>query len=223
MMFALAPHHRSVVAAGGPIITDGLVDLWDYSEKSGGTIGGLNGNDAILQGGSNTGWRTESDPRYQDSYEFAGGGEQAITPVINTNITGQDDFSIVTWIRPLNGVIAYTGAMAVGGARPSLHLDEGSGNWGFLWTTSYPSGDALPNDVWSFLAAVRDSTVMRYYRDAVQTPSTPSLTRSFVDYAMTLGGRGHPSQTTNCRLAMSRFYERALTPAEITLMFNGQG
>ena len=231
-MFALAPHHREVAPPSG-IITDGLIDLWDYSEQSGSVIGGMNGNDAVLGNSTFNGWGTEADPRYQNYYEFNGNNEYALTPTITHG--DLPDWSLVTWVNILSAVAFYDAIIQhstnhVG--QPGLYADTGgNGEWGIYWANAFSSGLALPVGTWTFIVMTGNKTGganpgtanIDYYQNAVKTPNTNSAgTREMTDYPIRLGARS-ASQGTHCRMAMTRFYDRVITQAEIDQMYAGTG
>lgn len=150
--------------------------------------------------------------------EFGGVDDDIMSPSISHGI-GTGDFTVAMWCycRDLTG--SYEGLAALGSYAPGFYSKTADGTeWGVYWSSAMGSGNILSEDTWYHLVFMRESGTLKFFQDGAQTGTTHSVSTSIANGTFMLGWDGG-SQRLDGFVDDARFYDRALSSAEVSALY----
>ncbi|MFZ4414378.1 MAG: LamG-like jellyroll fold domain-containing protein [Bacteroidales bacterium] len=214
--------------------TNGLVSAYIFSGNANNVYG--TGTNGIV---SNATLTTDRLGNTNSAYSF-NGTNSSIDLGINTGINGiMNDFSISYWVYNTNTAIAFVLASYSnqGGSywRFNSWLNVNYVKSGFLagggagtWQADSTLSNSVPLNTWTNISIVRSGGVISTYINSMISStniiSTSSLNNPTSPYASTKIGYDFPGGNNkffNGKIDDIYFYNRALTPSEITGLYNG--
>lgn len=196
-----------------PIVTDGLVGYWNSKQ---GVVGAVWENIAPATvgtfNGTITGALVQTDGMYFD------GVDDGIQIATSLNLAATIDFTIEAWVKPHvspnseNAIVSVDGLGSMFGYSPNTYKFY-SGGWRTTSNTFSPN--TLRHVV---LRNINNSDLVEIYVDGVLAGSAITTTNSpFARANWAIGRRpGNSLYFFKGHIAVVRFYNRLLTPTEIT-------
>ena len=207
------------------IIANGLIGRWRFDENSTGIIAvdsSTQGNDGSYVGAITFSYDTPTAlTGSRHSIAFTGATTDKIDLTSIVDQTG--DYTMSTWVKPtaipytlMGDHVAssdYIRVSATNQITVRVNSSDTSLNQGHTFTT----GD------WQHIVVVRESNVVSTYRNGV--PPTTTNTAAGHHNLSRIGGYSAASNTNpvNGLLDDFRFYNRALSAAEVARIYNGDG
>ncbi len=187
-----------------------------------------NAFDASKNGYSGTVYNaTLSDDRFgspQEAYSFNGNSSYIGFPS-NPALAFTGDFTLAAWVRStrssgFQGIVSYENSGKYGyglclrtDGLPSAWIGNGS-TWEFAYGSDAIRGDGK----WHHLAAVRRSGVLHFYLDGVAQGVTTAHPVAYSGSYALIGKHVHPDQYFGGSIDDVRFYNRALSDAEVNTL-----
>ena len=206
-------------------LANGLIGHWTFdggdvrwTSETAGVAYDASGNNAI---GTFTNMERGSAPvmgKLGQAMRLDGVNEYMSIASLNHNI-GTGDFTWSAWVYSRAEVV-YGAIMSVGAFSPNMTVRVNAVNqWGAYWGGDLASGNTLSQNAWHHLVMQREGTTLRFYEDGVVTPTSHTVGTSMAnsDFKIGLSGGGHHC---NCSIDDARFYNRALSVAEVKQLYN---
>ena len=210
----------------GSIPTAGLIGYWNFDEDSGSIAHDTSGSgyNATLTGAV---WTTG---KINSGLSFNGSSNYGVTP----NIALGNKFSISTWVNPAvtsQGAYVriletqYYGGMYLGmdasGSKYKFIVNNGAGSSGSCGAAFGCAQGGTVTSGWHLLTATFDGAKATLYVDndvvATETITAPANTNYPLYIARYYGGNGY---NWNGAMDEVRLYNRALTSAEVSAIYN---
>ncbi len=205
--------------------TQPLIGSWHLDEGTGTTTADSSGNGytgTLLPNGSEPTWMGG---KFVNALLFNGSNYVSINDTANLDITG--DITIEAWIYPTT--TAYSGILA-------KRLGDGAANCNYdLYFTNtnslgYYNGTDICNSVgqvslygWSHVAVTATGGAVTFYINGAPDSSTPSGAGIANAHPLLIGFDGAYSEYFHGIIDEVRLYNRALTAAEISDLYNYYG
>ncbi len=216
----------TVSNTAGSIPTAGLIGYWNFDENSGSIAHDTSGSgyNATLTGAV---WTTG---KINSGLSFNGSTNYGVTP----NIALGNTFSISTWVSPTvtsqGGYVRiletqYYGGMYLGmdasGSKYKFIVNNGAGSSGSCGAAFGCAQGGTVTSGWHLLTATFDGATATLYVDnavvATDTFTAPANTNYPLYIARYYGGNGY---NWNGAMDEVRLYNRALTSAEVSAIYN---
>ena len=221
----------------------GLVGYWSFEDCRGATSTDMSGsgntgsltNFALSTSTSN--WVTGNAAKRGCALNFDGSNDYVALPV-NSNYGAVGDVTVSMWIKPTDYVSSNNYILDTrsnGGNSNGIAVYRNSQNVinFYIQTGTYPADPATTKSatvtmnagVWIHIVAIRSGTAYRIYANGVQSGTDSAGTGSTFSL-LDVGGRigtysnGTGAFVWNGSLDDVRIYNRALSPTEITALYN---
>lgn len=151
---------------------------------------------------------------------FDGNDDYIEMGTVNHNI-GTGDFTLSAWVYPtVLTADTWRPVIQINSWKPGMYTNlQSSNQWGMYWLGEYASGNSLSVNNWYHLVIVRQSGMIRFYQNSTQTPNTYNITTSVSNGDLEIG-RTNPTQSQGGTIDEVRIYNRALSPAEVSKLYN---
>ena len=205
----------------------GLVGYWPMDEGGGSvaTDQSGNGNNGTWNGtqAGSSGYYSGGKVGSYTGY-FNGSNDYVAT---NLTLTGQSSFSATAWVNAAAGaptqyllgqnIVSECWVLALSGGGNSVQFRTKSNS------TVVINGTALPINTWHFIAGIYDGSNMMLYVDGVLSgTSTQTGALNNNGYNIYFGARNDAQVPFNGSLDDIRIYNRALSAAEVTALYNAE-
>ena len=228
-MIFLSPHLKGPAPSG--IITDGLLHRWACDDGSGTTVADTGSGNYPGQINGPV-WDSPGASGYANCLHFNGGAHYVSTGNINAG-AGLSQFSLCMWYRHTSGGgrnLRYAFGQDGSGSNTgdaSLRWSNINGVWEFFhqWSSRSITGPATPqDDTWFHSVVTYDGSTYYAYADSVQgSPHNFSGDTVWNNAFISKMGNDASPYAAACRMNDVRIYTRALSAAEVSQIYQGNG
>ncbi len=200
--------------------TNGLVGWWPFNGNANDESG--NSNNGSLGSGI-----VATSDRYSNinaAYYFSGAGNISLT---SSPTTGNQDFTITGWVKTNNTSvrkgIACWGQDTPWSSTYFFITNNGYLNFGFAYNGGPQSSTFISDNVWHFVGVTCTSGLIQLYLDGNPTASALQMNPNINGTNKAIGANIDNSGSNNFVGALDDIgiWNRALTPSEITGLYNG--
>lgn len=201
----------------------GLVAWWGFTGNAADTSG--NNNNLIVNGATLT---TDRNGNPNAAYSFNGINNYLTKNSLSYNFSQSDSYSVSFWIKKADnasGVAMMSGSSTNNNFIWLLQYDAtkiiyGTNKQGQAWT--WLNGPAYSTE-WEHYVAVYNNQSMQLYKNGISVGTTSNIYTSVLSAALPfyIGSAIGPSGYINGSIDDVGIWNRALTPTEVTQLYNG--
>jgi hypothetical protein len=155
--------------------------------------------------------------------EFLNNDEWAMSYNDTYHEIGTGPFTMCAWGKwlSINTAATYEGLMAIGTFKPAIYFKRTGGVWGGTCGIGMPSAHgAVDTNRWYHFAMTRAGSTVRLYLNGNEDANSYTSTTDIVNNKIVLANNHTMKNAcTECRIFDARWYNRTLTGAELTSLY----